>query len=276
MRQYLILIAIALLFLGLIAQRMWSYATAVTERYEHFPGSHAGNLVSLGDDRYHVEVVFTKDGLLKLYTLDQGGSRVVEVEARPLTAHVTPEGENEAHVVELRPEPQVGDMAGRTSCFGGKLPTALERRSVRLSVPNLSISGERFHLTYVGATADHPDMPAPAAAAEERMLHLVAGGKYTEADIEANGRMVPSQKYRGFQARHDFAPKPGDQLCPVTRTKADPTCNWTVGGKVHLFCCPPCIDEFVRLAKAETKSVQPVTDTGMQSSTPIAAPSVTK
>lgn len=101
------------------------------------------------------------------------------------------------------------------------------------------------------------EMPALLGETQERELHLVPGGKYTLADIENNGRMVPSKKYRRFQARHDFAPLPGDPLCPVTRTKANTECTWTVGGQVYEFCCPPCIDEFVRLAKESPANIQP-------------------
>ncbi len=93
------------------------------------------------------------------------------------------------------------------------------------------------------------EMPTGVGGAEERELYLVPGGKYTAADIEANGRMTASEKFRGFRANHDFDPRPGDFVCPVTRTKADPRCAWTVNGKRYLFCCPPCVDEFVRLAK---------------------------
>ena len=100
-------------------------------------------------------------------------------------------------------------------------------------------------------------MPALLGEVEERELHLAPAGKYTRADIRANGGTVPSQKYRGFRARHDYNPRPGDRLCPVTRTKASPDCTWTVGGRVYQFCCPPCIDEFVRLAKERPENVQP-------------------
>jgi hypothetical protein len=104
------------------------------------------------------------------------------------------------------------------------------------------------------------EMPASLAEIEQREVHLSPGGKYTEADIEANGRTVPSHKYRGFQARHDYHPQPGDRLCPVTRTKADPRCTWSVGGQLYQFCCPPCIDEFVRLAKEHPDRVLPPED----------------
>lgn len=100
-------------------------------------------------------------------------------------------------------------------------------------------------------------MPALLGEAEERELHLAPGGKYTRADIETNGETVPSQKYRGFRARHDVNPRTGERLCPVTRTKASSDCTWTVGGRVYQFCCPPCIDEFVRLAKQSPEDIQP-------------------
>ncbi len=32
-------------------------------------------------------------------------------------------------------------------------------------------------------------------------------------------------------------------------TKANPVFSWVIGGKTFEFCCPPCVDEFVRMAK---------------------------
>ena len=69
------------------------------------------------------------------------------------------------------------------------------------------------------------------------------------ADIAANGQATASQRYAGFQAKHDTNPQPGDLLCPITGTKANPRCSWVINGAEYFFCCPPCIDEFVRLAK---------------------------
>lgn len=95
-----------------------------------------------------------------------------------------------------------------------------------------------------------PAMPAKVTDAEERELYLTPGGAYTEADVAASGRRTASAAYPNFRASHDADPRPGDPVCPVTRTKADPRCSWVVGGRAYTFCCPPCIDEFVRLAKA--------------------------
>lgn len=106
------------------------------------------------------------------------------------------------------------------------------------------------------ATTDLPPMPPQLGAAEEQELHLVPAGKYSLQDIQSNGNMVPSQKYRGFQAQHDLNPSVGDRLCPITRTKANPNCTWNIGGQTYQFCCPPCIDEFVRLAKQQPDDIQ--------------------
>jgi YHS domain-containing protein len=102
-----------------------------------------------------------------------------------------------------------------------------------------------------------PAMPRPVAENQQRELHLKPGGLYTLADIAANGRTTPIQKYRSFQPQHDFNPQAGDPLCPVTRTKANANCTWTIAGQEYQFCCPPCIDEFVRLAKHRPLEIQP-------------------
>jgi YHS domain-containing protein len=99
-------------------------------------------------------------------------------------------------------------------------------------------------------------MPEGAKADEERTLYLTAKGKYTDADIAANGRMTASEKYKEFHSSHDFNPKLGEPICPVTHTKANAECSWIVGGKRYLFCCPPCIDEFVRMAKESPDKIQ--------------------
>ena len=99
-------------------------------------------------------------------------------------------------------------------------------------------------------------MPEGAKADVERTLYLTAKGKYTDADIAANGRMTASEKYKEFHSAHDFSPKLGEPICPVTHTKANAECSWIIGGKRYLFCCPPCIDEFVRMAKESPDKIQ--------------------
>ncbi|MBK9126249.1 MAG: hypothetical protein IPM13_00395 [Phycisphaerales bacterium] len=98
-------------------------------------------------------------------------------------------------------------------------------------------------------------MPAGVDAAEERALYLTPGGIYTEADIKANGSVTAGEKFKGKMAKHDMKPKAGDKICPITMTKANPKFTWIIGGKTYEFCCPPCIDEYVLLAKTSPKEV---------------------
>lgn len=92
---------------------------------------------------------------------------------------------------------------------------------------------------------------------EYRQLYLVPAGAYTRSDIRTNGNQTPRQRYASFQAEHDFNPRPGDRICPISRTKANVRCTWDVGGQTYQFCCPPCIDEFVRLAKQQPDQIRP-------------------
>ena len=95
-------------------------------------------------------------------------------------------------------------------------------------------------------------MPDKLAASAEQDLYLVPDGRYTAADIVANGNTTASKKFRGIKSSHDMFPKTGDRICPITETKANPKFTWVVDGKAYLFCCPPCVDEFVKTAKASS------------------------
>ena len=100
-------------------------------------------------------------------------------------------------------------------------------------------------------------MPPQVADAEEQALFRSPAGRYTLADIAANGYRLPSEKFSGFRAQHDSQPQSGDQLCPMTLTKAHRQCIWVVGGQTYAFCCPPCIAEFVRQARTQPETILP-------------------
>jgi YHS domain-containing protein len=156
----------------------------------------------------------------------------------------------------MKATPQDGDADGKTSQFVGKLPEAAVGGAVDVTIPNLRIGSERFRVGFTTAVQQHDSgMPAAVTGTEEQMLYFTPGGKYTQADIDANGKLSAGQKFRGFMSKHDMRPKPGDLICPVTFTKANPKVEWLVGGKTYLFCCPPCVDEFVRMAKEEPEDV---------------------
>ncbi|MEX2171806.1 MAG: hypothetical protein WD851_20975 [Pirellulales bacterium] len=225
------------------------------EEHGHVAGAHGGIIVSLGRDSYHIEAIVTDEGELRLHTLGNDETRVMDVEIQDLSAYVKLIGGADSESVELEAQPQPGDADGKASLFVAQLPESMVGQNIDVTVPNITIGGERFRLGFTTKSADHGDemMPTKVADDAELELYLTAGGIYTQADIEANGNVTASQKFNGFMAKHDMHPKPGDKICPVTMTKANPACAWIVAGKTYEFCCPPCVDEFVSWAKnAET------------------------
>ncbi len=223
----------------------------------HKPGAHGGTIVSIGLDSYHAEAIVEKGGRLRLLMLGKDESRIQEVDEQTLTAYVKAVGEAEAVSVELTAAPQEGDAAGKTSQFAGQLPEGMGVREVEVTIPILRIAGERFRVGFTTEKSAHQeDMPDGLAVDEERALYLSPGGKYTATDILANGKVTASQKFRGLMASHDMKPKAGDKLCPITNTKANSKFTWIVNGKPYEFCCPPCVDEFVKLAKEQPDAIK--------------------
>jgi hypothetical protein len=150
----------------------------------HKPGEHGGIMVSLGRDSYHVEAVFEKNGVLRLYTLGQDESRVIDVERQTLKGFVRAEGVAEAQAFTLEPEIQGGDATGRTSRFMGTLPEAMRGQNLEVTVPNIVIAGERFRLGFKSAAETHDEgMPDKVVDADEEQLYLTPGGIYTKSDI---------------------------------------------------------------------------------------------
>ncbi|MEO8268348.1 MAG: hypothetical protein ABI557_01435 [Aureliella sp.] len=234
-----------------------SPAAANAEEHAHIPGSHGGIIIPIGSDSYHAEAVIEKDGTFRLLMLGADETRIQEVDIQPVKAYVKAAGESDATPIEMKAIPQDGDVDGKTSQFVGKLPETAIGSAVDVTIPNLRIGGERFRVGFTTAVQQHDSgMPAAVTGTEEQKLYFTPGGKYTQADIEANGKLSAGQKFRGFMSKHDMSPKPGDFICPVTFTKANPKIEWIVDSKKYLFCCPPCVDEFVRMAKEEPGQVK--------------------
>jgi hypothetical protein len=233
------------------------HAKGHDEPHAHKPSARGGLIVPIGGDRYHAEAVFEKGGTLRLYMLGRDESTVLEVESQTLKAHVRLEDGTETEPLELAPRPQPDDRPNMTSLFVAQLPREMWGKPVVVTVPSIRINGERLRLAFVSSPAgDGHDMPAPVGGDEERKLYLTPGGMYTAADIKANGNQVASVKFKGIKATHDLKPKPGDRLCPISMTKANPKFTWIVGGKSYEFCCPPCVDEFVATAKENPDEIK--------------------
>jgi len=125
---------------------------------------------------------------------------------------------------------------------------------VAVTVP-MHINGTRFRFAFNTTAAD--DTPFDKGQGDaEKTLYLTPGGKYTAADIKANGATTPSEKFKGQKSAHDMRPASGDRICPITRTKANPKFTWIIDGKEYEFCCPPCIDEFVQAAKENPDTIK--------------------
>ncbi len=229
----------------------------VSSEHDHYVGDHSGIIVSVGSDHYHVEVLFVA-GEMRFYTLDHDQELVLPVPEQELMAYVRTADSLEAVTITMKAVPQTGDPQGHTSQFVGKIPATILGKDAIITVPNIAFGEKRYRFACQLKAESHPQsMPDKVLDDEERQLYLTPGGKYTEADIAANGKQTASQKYEGFKSSHDFKPKAGDAVCPITRTKANDACSWIVGGKEYRFCCPPCIDEFVKLAKANSDTIEP-------------------
>ena len=220
--------------------------------HHHQAGTHSGIIVEIGRDNYHAEAVFERGGVLRLFMLGNDEAKVVDVESQTLTAYVKAEGAADSASFSLEPQRQPGDAENKTSLFVGQIPQDLAGKKLEVTIPSIRINGDRFRFAFSSITEAPHDEAMPAsdlADKDERELYLTPGGIYTQADIEANGRITASQKLKSFVPKHDLKPKLGDLICPITLTKANPECTWVVGGKTYEFCCPPCVEEFVKLAK---------------------------
>lgn len=230
--------------------------------HEHKPTAHGGTLISIGSDSYHAEAVFEKGGILRLYTLGNDEAKVLEVENQTLTGFAKAKGSSESESFVLTAKPQTGDKEGMSSMFLGQLPKEVVGKPVEITIPSIRIGKERFRLSFqstndlTGQVGEH-SLPAKVVNDDEKKLYLTPGGKYTEADIKANGGMTASQKFEGLKAEHDSKPKPGDKICPISLTKANPKFSWIINGQSYEFCCPPCVDEFLLQAKEKPAELKP-------------------
>lgn len=228
------------------------------EAHPHVAGAHGGTIIPVGSDSYHAEAIVDSGGSLRLLMLQRDETRILEVETQSLTAWVKVTGQTDAAAIPMTALPQEGDTAGLTSQFVAELPQNLRSKPLDVTIPNVRIDGERFRIGFSTNVPRHnAEMPSSLPAEEEQQLYLTAAGSYTEKDILANGKITAAEKFAGKISKHDAKPQPGDRICPISRTKANPEFTWIINGQPYQFCCPPCIDEYVRLAKQQPAELLP-------------------
>ncbi len=230
-----------------------------TEEHAHKAGQHGGSVVEIGRDSYHAEPVFEKGGVVKLFLLGKDEAKLQEIDVQTATAYVKAEGESEAVTVAFEPAPQPGDAPGKTSCLAARLPRELAGKAVEITLPSVTFPDGRFRVGFSSSKAEaheEAEMPGKVSGGDEETLYLTPGGLYTQADVDANGRTTASRKFKGQKSLHNTKAKSGERVCPISETKSTPKFTWVVGGKTYEFCCPPCVDEFVRMAKEHPENVK--------------------
>ncbi len=225
--------------------------------HPHRTGMMGGVIASMGNDAYHAEAVLDDDDKLVIYLLGSDESRLQPVPLQSMTTYVKQHVSGRATAVLLEPAPLASDPKGTTTRFTAELPESLRDRSLYVVTPGLVIDNERYVLRFQLTTGNLVAMPAPVSDEQADGLYLTAGGLYTDEDIRANGQQTAAQQYATFQPEHDPNPATGDLTCPITKTKANPKCSWLIGGERYFFCCPPCIDEFLELAKTNPAAILP-------------------
>jgi hypothetical protein len=79
-------------------------------------GPHHGDLVELGNEEFHAEVVHDEDhGTLEIYILDGDAAKQVANDATELTINVTHDGQPEQFTLVAKPDD--GDESGKSSRF---------------------------------------------------------------------------------------------------------------------------------------------------------------
>jgi YHS domain-containing protein len=226
----------------------------------HPPGLHSGQVVvfKAGSSHYHVEFVVEPTGVVHLFPLDESATQPLPVDSQPLVFTVQSSPEAETYSVMLRPVPDEGTAGAKTTRFVGRLPARAVNGKLRVRFTEFKVHGERFRFEFDWVSPIGYEAFRAAFKDEQQRLFLSTGGKYLDGDIRENGGCPSDAQWAAAAPSHDHAPKTGDRLCPVSGIKAEATFTWAISGQKYWFCCQPCIDEFVLLAKEKPDMVKPV------------------
>ena len=107
-------------------------------------GPHHGDLVELGNEEYHAEIVHGDGGEVTIYVLDSAASKAVPIDATEVVINMTHEGE--AEQFKLPATPDAGDPEGTSSRFSLKDEHLAEDLDAEGAVAKLviTINGKQF------------------------------------------------------------------------------------------------------------------------------------
>ena len=89
--------------------------TAHAEHAHPSEGPHHGDLVELGNEEYHAEVVHGEKGSVSVYILDSAAKSEVPIDATELTINITHDGK--AEQFKLAADRDASDPEGKSSRF---------------------------------------------------------------------------------------------------------------------------------------------------------------
>lgn len=90
------------------------------EHHHHVHGPHEGELIELGNEEYHAELLMGDNNTVTIYVLDKDGKLPVPIEAAPIAISMLVN----SNPIEfaLEPKPQDNDPAGKSSRFESTKP----------------------------------------------------------------------------------------------------------------------------------------------------------
>lgn len=131
-------------------------------------GPHGGDLIELGAEEYHAELVHDeKSGAITIYLLDELAAKPVAIEATEIVININHDGTPEQH--KLAAAPQSEDPMGKSSRFTAtgneELAKDLDAEGVdaRLQV---TINGTGYTGKIVHSHGDHDHAHADGTSAE--------------------------------------------------------------------------------------------------------------
>ena len=113
--------------------------------HEHGHGPHDGEIIELGSENHHAELVHDDAaGTVSVYVLDGSAEKTAAIDAIEVTINVTHDGAGEQF--KLAAAPTADDAAGKSSCFtstDAKLSGALDAEKANPQLV-VTIDGKQY------------------------------------------------------------------------------------------------------------------------------------